>query len=192
MSRQRSAVECDTRPSDALHVWHVGVVIQVRVVLGLFLDDAEDTGRRFASLLAARYRRPQDPAFGVVCSDPLVAERNDGHHRLNRRACDARFERHHAFFPTVCRARMIAHHHHSSPARNDKVRTLQPGQTVPWIEKTRRSANPARVEKIHNAMPPKDKNSAPWLVEASGERRPPSGHRSMPPTRQSYIGSLRL
>src|SRR5215468_2221621 len=157
MSWQRATVECDARPSDALHVRHVGVVVQVRVVLGLFLDDAEDAGGRLASLLAARYRRPQDPAFGVICSDPLVAERNDGHHRLNRLAGDARFEGRHAFFPIVCRARMIAHHHHSSPARNDKARTLQPGQTVPWIEKTRRSANPARAEKTHNVMPPKTK-----------------------------------
>ena len=47
-----------------------------------FLDDAEDPGGRLASLLAARHRRPQDPALGVVDGDPLVAERNDGHERL--------------------------------------------------------------------------------------------------------------
>ena len=59
ISRQRAAVQRDARPGDALHVRHVRVVIKVRVVLGILLDDAEDAGRRLASLLAARYRRPQ-------------------------------------------------------------------------------------------------------------------------------------
>ena len=53
ISRQRTTMESDARPGDALHVRHVGIVIQVRVVLGFFLDDAEDAGRRLASLLAA-------------------------------------------------------------------------------------------------------------------------------------------
>src|SRR5215831_9438112 len=60
MSWQGAAMECNARPSDSLHVRHIGIVIQVRVVLRLFLDDAEDTGGRLASLLAARHWRPQD------------------------------------------------------------------------------------------------------------------------------------
>ena len=115
-------MEGDARPSDALHVRHVGIVIQIRVVLGLFLDDAEDTGRRLASLLAARYRRPQDPAFGVIYSDPLVAHRNDGHDRLNGLPGDARLERHRAFVPTFCRARMIGHYDDHGQAGNGKTR----------------------------------------------------------------------
>src|SRR5258706_668462 len=82
MSWQDAAVERDARPGDALHVGHVGIVIEVRVVLRLFLDDGEDPGGRLASLLAARHRRPEDPAIGVIDSDPLVVERNDSHHRL--------------------------------------------------------------------------------------------------------------
>src|ERR1700719_1532935 len=66
MSRQRATVERDARPRDALHVRHVGIVIQVRVVLGFFLDDGEDTGGRLASLLAARYRRPQETTLCVI------------------------------------------------------------------------------------------------------------------------------
>jgi len=65
-----------------LHVRHVGIIVQVRVVLGFFLDDAENTGRCLASLLAARHRRSQNPAIGVVDSNPLVAQRNDCHDRF--------------------------------------------------------------------------------------------------------------
>ena len=99
---------------------HVGIVIQIRVVLGFFLDDAEDTGWRLASLAAARYRGPQNPAFGVIDSDPLVAQRNDGHDRLT---AGARFhERHRAFVPTVCGTRMIARRDHRGQAGNRKAR----------------------------------------------------------------------
>src|SRR5215469_3231868 len=122
MSRQRATVECNTRPSDALHVWHVGIVIQVRVVLGFFLDDGEDTRWRLASLPAARYRRPQNPAFGVIDSDPLVAQRNDGHDRLNRLTPDAGLdERHRAFVPTVCGARIITRRDHRGQTGNRKT-----------------------------------------------------------------------
>src|SRR5258706_14629729 len=93
MSRQRATMERDAGPSDALHVRHVGVVIQVRIMLGLFLDDAEDAGGRLASLLPTRHRRPQGPAFGIIYSDPLVAQRNDGHDRLARVAGGARLRR---------------------------------------------------------------------------------------------------
>src|SRR5258708_30285906 len=118
MSWQRATMKRDARPSDALHVWHVRIVIQVRVMLGLFLDDAEDTGRRLASLLAARYRRPQDPAFGVIYRDLLAAQRNDSHDRLNRLGGDARLARHYALVPTPFRARLIAPPHHRRPAPN--------------------------------------------------------------------------
>ena len=40
--RQDAAMKGDARPGDALHVRHEGVVIQVRVMLLDFLDDAED------------------------------------------------------------------------------------------------------------------------------------------------------
>jgi hypothetical protein len=43
-------------------------------VLGLFLNDAEDAGGCLPSLLAARYRRSQNPAVGIVDSDVLIAQ----------------------------------------------------------------------------------------------------------------------
>src|SRR5215472_16733891 len=143
ISRQNAAVERNARPRDALHVRHVGIVIQVRIVLGFLLDDAEDTGGRLASLLAARYRRPQDPAFGVIYSDLLVEQRNDGHDRLNRLASNARLERHRAFFPAVCRARMIARRDHSGQARNGNGRRPQPSLSVLRADEIRRHARPS-------------------------------------------------
>src|SRR5260370_41123233 len=106
MSRQRATVERDARPSDALHVRHVGIVIQVGVVLGLFLYDAEDAGGRLAALLAARHLGPPDPAFGVRYSDPLVAQRNDGHDPLKSLRRHARLRSRGAVLPTGCRARL--------------------------------------------------------------------------------------
>ena len=84
ISRQNAAVQRDAGPGYALHVWHKRVVIKVGIMLGILLDDAEDAGRCLASPLAARYRRPEDPAIGVVHDDPLVAQRNDGEDRLAR------------------------------------------------------------------------------------------------------------
>ena len=81
---------------------HVGVVVQVRVVLGFFLDDAEDTGRRLASALSGRYRRSQNPTLRVVDRDLLAAQRNDCHDRL------ARGSRLGPFAPSACSARYVA------------------------------------------------------------------------------------
>ena len=63
---QRPAVQRDTVPGDALHVRHPGIVIHVRAVVLVLLDEGEDAGRRLASLDAGRHRRAQDPAVGVV------------------------------------------------------------------------------------------------------------------------------
>src|SRR6516165_7916523 len=82
ISGKRATVERDARPSEALHVGHVGIVVQVGVVLGFLLEDTEDTGWRLAPLLAARHWRSYDPAFGVVDTDLLVAQRNDRHNWL--------------------------------------------------------------------------------------------------------------
>jgi hypothetical protein len=72
-------------------------------VLGFFLDDAEDTGRRLASALSARYRRLQDPTLCVVNRDLLAAQRNDCHDRL---AGSARLDRaYRPFAPSACGAR---------------------------------------------------------------------------------------
>src|SRR6476620_3786634 len=46
--RQDAAMKGDARPGDALHVRHVSIVIQVRVMVLYLLDDAEDPGRRLA------------------------------------------------------------------------------------------------------------------------------------------------
>ena len=116
-------------------------------MLGLFLDDAEDTGGRLASLLAAGYRCPEDPAFGVIYSDSLVAQRNDGDDRLNRLARDARLDgRSSAFVPTLCRARMIARRDHRGQAGN---RSLEPN----WKASFATNSRVAVVTKKHTPFP---------------------------------------
>src|SRR4249920_901434 len=97
VSGKSSSVERDARPSEALHVGHVGIVIHVGVVLSVFLEDAEDTGRRLASLLAARHWRSHDPALVIVDSDLLIAQRNDRHDWLANRTRHDRL-----FIPKPC------------------------------------------------------------------------------------------
>ena len=79
---QRSAMQRDAVPGDALHVRHPGIVIHGRVVVLVLLDDGEDAGRRLASGGAGRDRRTQDPALGIVEGDLLALDRHDRHDRL--------------------------------------------------------------------------------------------------------------
>ena len=44
-------MQSNARPRESLHVGHVGIIIQVRVVLGVFLNDAKDASWRFAPRL---------------------------------------------------------------------------------------------------------------------------------------------
>ena len=140
ISRQGAAVERDARPGDALHVGHEGIVIEVRVVLRFFLDDAEDPGGRLASLLAARHRRPEDPTVGVVDGDPLVLKRNDGH---DRRAGGARLDGlDRTFAPATSGARLISGRDQRGQTRNGKMRGPQPSLPAFWVHKTKRHARP--------------------------------------------------
>src|SRR6516164_5769831 len=41
--RQGATMQRDARPSEALHVGHVGIIIHVGVMLGFLLKDAEDS-----------------------------------------------------------------------------------------------------------------------------------------------------
>jgi hypothetical protein len=59
------------------------------VMLGVFLNDAKDTGRCFASRLTAGNGRAQDPAIRVLNGDPLTMQRDDSHNWLAGSAgCD--------------------------------------------------------------------------------------------------------
>ena len=66
-------MEGDARPREAVHVRHPGVVIQVGVMIGVLLEDAENARWRLAPALAARYGPTHDPAGGVVDNDLLAA-----------------------------------------------------------------------------------------------------------------------
>ena len=91
MSRQQTPVQSNARPRKSLHVGHIGIIIQIRVMLGIFLNNSKDTGRRFAPRLTGGNGRSQDPAVGIVNCDPLGMQRNDSHNWLARSAGSDRF-----------------------------------------------------------------------------------------------------
>src|SRR4051794_2696701 len=124
MSRQHPAVERDARPGDALHVGHESIIIQVRVMVLHFLNDAIDPGGRFTSFLATRHRRPQDPPLGIIDGDPLVAERNDDHDRVARGTQVDGLDR--ALAPSASGRRVIPRCYQSGQTRNGKTHGLQP------------------------------------------------------------------
>src|ERR1700730_15281308 len=140
-SRQRAAVECDARPGDALHVGHERIVIKVRVVLRLLLNDAENAGRRLASFLAARHWRPQDPTSSIVEGDPRGAKRNDSQYRLTGDTRLDRLDR--VFRPSASGGRMISRYDQRRQTRNDKMRGPQPSLLVLQVYATRRHALPS-------------------------------------------------
>jgi hypothetical protein len=84
---QRSPMQRNTVPGDALHVGHPGVVIHGRVVVLVLLDHRENASRRFAPRDPGGYGCTQDPTVGVVHGHLLALDRDDGHDRL---ACTAR------------------------------------------------------------------------------------------------------
>ncbi len=136
--RQHAAMEGDARPGDAMHVRHEGVVVQVRVMLLDFLDDAEDPGGRFAPLRAARHRRPQDPSLGVVDGDPLATKGNDRHDGL---AGAARLNRlHRAFAHAAPSGSMIPRRDQRSQSCNSKTGEPQPSLPVLRTHTPRRHA----------------------------------------------------
>ena len=44
---QWTGVQSYTRPGDALHKWHLRILIEVRDVVSVLLQHSEDTGRGF-------------------------------------------------------------------------------------------------------------------------------------------------
>src|SRR5215216_4174477 len=158
-------------------------------MLRFLMDDAEDAGRRLASLLAARYRCPQNPAVGVINGDLLVAQRNDGHDRLASRSRFDGLDR--ASVPTGCSARVISRRNQCGQTRDDKPRGARAFLLVLRIRETRRHArrigsgvHQLALRDIHNAvwwtLPTRTSpflkmlsnlEQAPWaVIEADGLR----------------------
>jgi hypothetical protein len=91
IARQDAGVQRDAGPGDALHERHVAVLVEVGIVDGLLLHDAEDAGRRLVAGRASRDRRlHQHLARAVVDGDSLRIEAN---HRQQGNA--GALERHH-------------------------------------------------------------------------------------------------
>src|SRR6516165_4740228 len=93
MSGQQAPMQSNARPRKSLHVGHVGIIIQVRVMLGVFLNDAKDASRRFAPHLTTGDRRSHDPAVGIVYCNPLATQGDDSHDWLAGSARCDRFYR---------------------------------------------------------------------------------------------------
>src|SRR5438093_11316677 len=105
-----------------------------------FLDDAEDAGGGLASLGAARYRRPQDPALGIVDCDPLAVERDDSHDRLAGAARLNGLDR--AFALAASGNRMISRRDQHGQTRSSKKGGPQPPLPALRIYATRRHPRP--------------------------------------------------
>ena len=134
----------------------------------ILLEDAEDAGGRLASLLAARHRRLQDPAIGVVDGNPLAAQRNDRHDRL---AGATRFNGGgRAFAPTADGACMICARDQQGETRKGKTRGPRPCLLVFWVREARRhlrSGLPNCTQERHNAIRPNlpiETTIMPWPI----------------------------
>ncbi len=110
----------NARPGDALHVRHIGIIVEVRIVLCFLLDNAEYPRRRLASLLTTRHRRSQNPAVGVVNRYPLIAKRNNRHDWLAGATCLNGIDR--AFATIAAGARMISQRDQRRQSGRDKTR----------------------------------------------------------------------
>ena len=86
VARQVAGVERDARPGEALGERHRRVVVQARVVVGVFLQDREHAGRRLVPGAAGGASRDPDPDAVAIHIDELIGERDDDRHRPRRRA----------------------------------------------------------------------------------------------------------
>src|SRR5262249_12312005 len=155
ISGQRTAMQCEAVPGDALQVRHPGIVIHVRAVVRLPLDDGEDARRRLASLGAGGHRRAQDPAVGVVESDPLGLDRHDRHEQL---ACLARRRLLFGWRGTPLLWRRVG----GQRRQRDRCRERHNGRRPPAPQNHRRSR---RRRSIHHVIP--GWNACPRLRRSS-------------------------
>jgi hypothetical protein len=71
---QIARVHRDARPRQALHVRHWRVVVCLRVVLLLFLENVEDAARRgMARRTGAHGRTPNEDAIAIHVHNPFLA-----------------------------------------------------------------------------------------------------------------------
>ncbi len=77
VTREQTLMQGDARPSEALHERHLGVIVEVRVVLDLALDDRKDAFRRVVAALAGRDLGARDHSVAVEDANFLAPERDD-------------------------------------------------------------------------------------------------------------------
>ena len=85
MARHHALVHGDTRPGDALHERHRRAAVDVRMVVAVLLDHAEDAHRRGVPGHARRHRPRHDGRSVVIDGDVLAADRDHDDQRTCRR-----------------------------------------------------------------------------------------------------------
>ena len=85
VARQPARMQCDARPGESLHVGHGRIVVEIRVMILVLLQDREDAGRRFVALLSGRDRGRADDHAVPVHVGELLRQRHDQHDRALRR-----------------------------------------------------------------------------------------------------------
>src|SRR5262249_18953709 len=88
MSRQGSFVQRDAGPSDALHIGHRRIAVEVGAVIAVFLDHAEDARGCCIAAHARRHWTLCDANAVVVKRDTLTPDRNDDLQRPLRRSAE--------------------------------------------------------------------------------------------------------
>ena len=76
VARHHALVHGDTRPGDALHVRHRRAAVDVRMMVAVLLDHAEDAHRRGVPRHAGRDRTRHDRRSVIIDGDVLAADRN--------------------------------------------------------------------------------------------------------------------
>ena len=167
---QGATVERDARPSEALHVGHVRVIVHVGVVLGFLLDNAEDPCWRLATLLPTRHRCSYDPALIVIDRDLLVVQRNDCHYWFVSRA-----RLYELCISVFYSAYWIGRRYQSGQPGEGQA---EPSPVVVGLEETRFHARigPRPPDRIHNTI---SLRRFPWDGQQKDGRRFPSMTRSI-------------
>src|SRR5947199_581206 len=82
---QIARVHCNSSPGQPLHVWHRRVVVFLRIMLLLFLEDREDAARRGVAFRAGAHARATDEDAVAINVHGLLWDAHKHHERTARR-----------------------------------------------------------------------------------------------------------
>src|SRR5204862_4871283 len=82
---QVARTDCNSSPGQPLHVWHRRVVVFLRIMLLLFLEDAEDAARRGVAFRASAHSWTADEDAVPINVHGLLWDAHKHHERTARR-----------------------------------------------------------------------------------------------------------